>query len=732
MALKKKLGEQPQAEGRRRFSILIAALTCGVTSIFQPLWAGTCNSASPPYDVPAQTTTVFLDIDCAGAGGVVNVTGDVDATSFAILDESSNQDSWIIDIPAGVSVSNDASSYTVQFRSPNGEVQNRGLINNAGAAGTILFNDNAGNPGLGKIFNAGTGEISSVGSAIELQAGGEIINESGGKIVSQTFTVVAAQGMIQVDNAGMIASLGNHPASAISGNGGAEINNSGEITGRLNFFNGGPLTVDNSGTITGLPGQQAIRAANIPSTISNSGEISAGAGFPNAIQLSSANDTLELQPGHVIDGAVIAGSGIDTLSFAGSGSDSFSLGDVGAANQYRDFELLRLESASWTINGTASNNFNLVGGTMNLGASAAETGDFIQSDGVVQNGTLSANLYVLSGGTFDAAFGNNNMVQIDTGTVQFGSDAVLSIGALLSIGDGGRLDLGTSGQSTGSLLLENGELLNGSLNAGAFMVQEGEIRASLSGAGAMTKDGPGTVELAGLNNYTGGTTISEGELRGTTDSLQGDIVNNGDLVFSQAGDGTYSGELSGSGGVLKIAGLGSITFSGDLSGYSGLTHVTTGTLLVDGKLGSDVNVISGVLGGVGTISGTVRIAPLVEFASLSPGGTGPGILEVGSDLELSQNSRLVFELDQPGGSNDELKVMGDLTLDGTLQVIDLGGYGSGTYRLIEYGGSLNDETLELTSLPDGFNARLDTTTAGEINLIVEPPIDEIFSDRFQQ
>jgi autotransporter-associated beta strand protein len=709
-----------------------ALLACSALAAFQPLWAGVCNNVSPPYEIPAQTTLVSLDIDCTGVGGEVVIIGDVVTVGTSIFDETGNQDSWLIDVPAGINVASDASTYTVHFRSPDGEVRNSGTIKNAGVAGAILFNNNTGNAGPGRVYNAGSGEITSAGITLELQAGGEIINEPGGLILSQTSNALNAKGFVHVDNGGTISTMGINPVSSLSGNSGADIVNGGEIIGRVNFFTSGMLNVNNSGTITGLSGQQAVRAAAIPALIVNSGDINAGVGYPNAIELGNLSDTLELQPGYSINGVVIAGPGleVDTLAFGGMGSDSFSFDEVDAAGQYQGFELLRMVSGSWTFNGTAPNDFYLDGGTMNLGAGSVGTGNFIQSDGVVQNGTLTADLYLLSGGTFDASIGNNNMVQVDGGPVEFGSNAALGIGALLSIQGGGFLDLGAGSQSTGALQLANGDLVNGTLTAGAFMVVEGEIRATLSGAGALTKDGPGTVELAGLNDYSGGTTVLEGELRGTTDSLQGDIVNEAELLFSQASDGIYSGQLSGSSGLLKIGGLGGITFSGDSSAYSGATQVTTVTLFVDGHLGGEVNVISGVLGGSGVISGTVSIAPLVEFASLAP-GNGPGTLAVGNDLELSPNSRLIFELDSPGGSNDQVTVAGDLTLDGALQIIDLGGYGSGTYTLITYSGSLNDDTLELTALPDGFKAFLDTSNAGQVNLVVEPLSDGIFSNRFE-
>lgn len=723
--------KKPLLSGRHN-RLLQVILACGATSIFPPLWAGVCNNASPPYEVPAQTGPLLLDNDCSGVGGLVRIVGDVVATNFAILDNNNNQDGWIIDVKEGVSILNDFASYTVRFRSPDGLVQNRGVIENQGSiSGAIQYDDDFGNAGPGSIFNASTGVISSSGSTIALQAGGEIINEPGGLIASQTGIAVNAQGLVKVGNSGTIASFGSDPDSAISGNSGAEIDNSGEIIGRLNFFSSGTLNVKNSGTITGLSGQPAIRVSNIPAVIVNSGEINGGAGSPTAIEMGNVNDTLELRPGYLINGAVISRLGFDTLRFGGAGSDSFSLDDVGPTGQYREFESLRLDSGSWTFDGTASAVFNMLGGTMNLGAGSVGTGNFIQSDGVVQNGTLSANLYVLSGGTFDAAFGNINTVRIETGTVQFGSDAVLSTGALLNIGAGGTLNLGASSQTTGSLIVEDGNLINGTLTADGFTVQQGEISASLSGAGALIKNGPGTVELAGQNHYTGGTTILEGELVGTTNSLQGDIGNQAELLFSQGADGTYSGKLSGSGELL-IGGSSDITFSGDSSGYSGTTQITSNAgLLVNGQLGGDVDAFRGSLGGSGTILGRVRVAPSNQTAFLSP-GTGTGTLTVQGDLDLGEQSTLIFELGQPSGSNDQVNVGGDLRLDGVLRVEELGGFAAGTYTLITYSGALNDQTLDLASFSDGFTAFVDTSTPGQVNLVVEALADTVFADRFQQ
>ena len=87
---------------------------------------------------------------------------------------------------------------------------------------------------------------------------------------------------------------------------------------------------------------------------------------------------------------------------------------------------------------------------------------------------------------------------------------------------------------------------------------------NMSGTKVMSRSaGTGIVTFSGLNAYTGGTTVDSGsQLTGTTDSLQGPINNNWLVQFNQAVNGTYAGDISGTGGV-EISGCGgNSTFSG--------------------------------------------------------------------------------------------------------------------------------------------------------------------------
>ena len=81
--------------------------------------------------------------------------------------------------------------------------------------------------------------------------------------------------------------------------------------------------------------------------------------------------------------------------------------------------------------------------------------------------------------------------------------------------------------------------------------------------------------LTGANTYSGGTTVSSRFVASvTTTSLQGNIVDNGNVTFNQATNGTYAGVLSGAGNLTK-SGTGTVTLSG-ANTYTGGTTVVAG------------------------------------------------------------------------------------------------------------------------------------------------------------
>ena len=218
-------------------------------------------------------------------------------------------------------------------------------------------------------------------------------------------------------------------------------------------------------------------------------------------------------------------------------------------------------------------------------------------------------------------------------------------------------------------------------------------------------------------------------MAGRRGSIVGDVSDNGTLVFDRSDSVTFGGSISGTGSLTQN-GSGTLILSGT-NNYSGNTNVNVGTLLVDGSLGAGlVNVASGAtLGGTGTIGGPVTIQ---NGGILAP-GDAPGTLTMGT-LTLNSGSILNCQLGIPnvvgGGVNDLVNVNGNLTLAGTLNITNVGGFGEGVYRLFNYTGSLTNNGLTFGTLPTGFTDSelfLQTSPAGQINLLVSA---SGFTDQF--
>jgi fibronectin-binding autotransporter adhesin len=219
------------------------------------------------------------------------------------------------------------------------------------------------------------------------------------------------------------------------------------------------------------------------------------------------------------------------------------------------------------------------------------------------------------------------------------------------------------------------------------------------------------------------------------------------------GDVTLSGVFSGAGGLVKAGtGTSGIVILGAANTYTGNTTISTGTLKL-GAAGSIANsgtisVDSGAwfdtslvpsgfslasaqwLQGSGTVLGSVTAQ-----GTISPGLSGSvGTLSFANALALDSGSILSYELNgantTAGGSvNDLSAVTGNLTLDGTLNVSEIGvgsfltATAGNTWRLFTYAGTLTNNGLSLGSTPtlsSGLTLAVDTSTPNEVNLIVVP------------
>ncbi|TPI99681.1 autotransporter outer membrane beta-barrel domain-containing protein [Mesorhizobium sp. B2-8-1] len=306
---------------------------------------------------------------------------------------------------------------------------------------------------------------------------------------------------------------------------------------------------------------------------------------------------------------------------------------------------------------------------------------------------------------------------INEGTVQILSDANLGVAAGKVAFDGGTLHVVGSGLSSARDVTLNAG--GGAIAVDNFV----EWAGSIDGSGALTSAGPGFLALSGDSTYTGGTTIAGGDLQlgngGTTGSILGDVVNNGNLGFDRSNLYSFDGVISGSGQVTQV-GVGTTVLTADNT-YAGSTQVFGGSLYIDGDQSAATGqtlVNNGTLGGNGIIGGLVTLFP---GARLAPGdvGTTPGTLTINGSLVLAIGSNLDYSFGQAGvvggAYNDLTVVHGDLTLDGSINVTEApgGDFGPGIYRVISYDGTLTGNGLNTTSP----NHVVQTSVAGQVNLI---------------
>ncbi|EHI3617374.1 fibronectin-binding autotransporter adhesin ShdA [Salmonella enterica] len=246
-------------------------------------------------------------------------------------------------------------------------------------------------------------------------------------------------------------------------------------------------------------------------------------------------------------------------------------------------------------------------------AAALGTGDVT----IVESATLA-----LSQGTLD------NNVTGGGQIVKSGSDDLIVTG-----------DNNYSGGTTitgGTLTADHADSLgSGDIdNSGVLKVGEGDLENTLSGSGSLVKTGTGELTLSGGNDYSGGTTISDGTLTADhADSLgTGAVANSGVL---QVGEGELENTLSGSGSLVKT-GTGELTLGGDNS-YSGGTTITGGTLTADhaDSLGTGAIANSGVLKvGEGELKNTLS-------GSGSLVKTGTGELTLSGDNSYSGGTTII-------------------------------------------------------------------------------------------
>lgn len=602
--------------------------------------------------------------------------------------------------------------------------------------GTLQVGNNSttGKLGAGAVTVA-SGGILSIDRSNELQLD-NVISGAGGFRQEGTGTTILIgantysgattieRGTLQIGDGGATGALGT---GAITNKSNLVFNRTGALavsgaitgSGKVTKMAAGELTLSGANTFTGGLDVQAGSVKAGSSTAFGNGTLTLAAGTTadlngNDISLKAIDGT----GGTVALGAkTLTLTGNDSATFAGTmngttnstfdkkGSGVFTTtGDIGADKVKISEGALQLGNGGttgWLSAATTIDNSGelIVNRSDDTTLSAAINGDGkLTKQGsntliLTGNNTYTGGTTV-NGGTLSVSGASNlgsasNDLTLNGGTLQATSSFTLDQEIMLGTG-GGVID--TKGAGT-TLTLSNAVAGESSL-----------VRAA---NGSLTKIGDGTLnvhdDIVADTFITAGTVrvgdgAKKGDIKGAIDIASGAV-----LEFDHNNREIDTDTLTGT-GLLRVDSPGAYVMRGNSGGFTG-TVEANGTLVVDNALGATAVTVTGgtkygELSGKGSIAGDVTI---------ESGGHLKGIqgqtLSIGGNLTLDAGSVTDISLGDSNAFSSELfNVTGNVTLGGTLNVEDIGGFGPGVYNIIRYGGSQTGTwTLGATG---GFNPGL--------------------------
>ena len=633
------------------------------------------------------------------------------------------------------------------------------ILNNVTVAGAsaVQFNNNAEPTINGTLTNNGTITFNSIGNGVFLRLGGSATIAGTG-----TLNLVGGNDRIFANNAGDRLTIGSGQTIAGTGNLG---------NGGTNFTNNGLVTANQNGnTLLLQPGGG--------NTFANAGTGSARAEGGGLLELSNgtfsggtftalAGSRVQVDGGAVVSGATLASSGTGAVTMDGATLNNVTLAGSVTANNNAEptasgtltnngtFTLNSIGNGVYlhlagptTINGTGT--ISLVGGNDRIFANNAGdrltigNGQTIQGMGNVgvgsttftNNGTINANQ---NGGTLTIQPGGGTADFINNGTLSafLGGTLAFSNASGGTLTNNGTFSVGAGFNSmltvpAGALTNLNGTTLTGgtynvtgagtnspaTLSLGGGSVVTNNARVNLSGAGSVF------TEINALANNQGTFSVSNGRNFTTV----GALTNSGLLTSASGSNLTVAGNLTNSGLVgtfitttaATIAVQGTLTSSGTLavstndtvSAATAINVSSAGLLIASGTLTAPTFTLAGALRPGDGINFTTR--NVTPFA---------GSFTLNGQVNLTSTTALVFDLASTAAS-DQIRINGALTLDGTLTVNALAGFGAGRYDLINYTGTLTNNTLDLGTVPAGYNFAVDLSTAGQVNLVVTTIVPE--------
>lgn len=714
----------------------------------------TLNNAGNDY---TGATTISAGILATAGGGGIGDTSAVTVASGATLSLGANETIGSLAGAGNVTLG----SYTLTAGGDNSTTEFSGAIDGSGTlakagTGTLTLSGT----------NTFTGGVSISGGTLELKGGAALADTPAITFTGGTLLVSASEavgGLSSSLGAGAISIasgvvLTAKPTSTstfsgvISGAGGLTLDGSAVLTlSAANTFTGALIigssgaTLTNASSIGGVTsivfegaGTLGTTTVNISSSASvtlngTSGTITVGSGRTLTLSgvisgtgdlISAGTGSLVLSGANTFTGQLKINAGTTSISDAGNlgtgtamiinngvlsiGNDMTIAKDIGIGSSGATISTVKAVTLSGAISGSGSftvGGSGTGGGVVTLTGANTMTGA-INLTSTTTNGTMlvltSASSVGATSGVTIAATGNTVALQggITLSGIPFtlrGTGAKInsvSVGAIYSISGDNVINPGP-GNATITMFTAStiGVAADSSLKLGSNVVV---------GSVGMTKNGAGTLTLAGSNNtYSGATTVSGG-----TFLLAGAITGVGSVTVGSGA--TLGGTGSITNGVSVVSGA---TLAPGVAGTNGGVGKLTigGNLSLLGTLA--INITGATGGGIDydqvVVTGSVTLSSATPSSSaLALSSTYSVLADQSFDLILKSGAIGISNKMSFGGST--VNEGGSLTANGT------------DYTLSYSGSSGNDLSLTATNARPAFtNLNSDSVTwAGVGNAVV--------------
>ncbi|MCC6124155.1 MAG: autotransporter-associated beta strand repeat-containing protein [Pirellulales bacterium] len=532
----------------------------------------------------------------------------------------------------------------------------------------------------------------------------------------------------------------------------------GNITVNSGIFAFARSTVTGTGTLTANPGG-ALEVYGITNPANFTRDIVLNGGnlrsYGGTGGYSTINSNVTLTADSNIDSARL-------LTLNGTVSGNYKLTKIGAENL-----ILPANNAQWT-GGTVINEAILqigVGGT----AGTLPTGDISgdvgltgvlgvnRSDAVNVSNLLTGSVGFRQMGTGATTLSNaandytgvttiaNGVLQVThdkglgdaTGATSIFGDAVNP--RLELIGGGGSLTLGDQLLLAGHGAVQGVNLQPHVVNVSGNNTWTGAVDINevggwdfvltseggkLTVTGAVTNKIPSTTST--LNRYLDLGGAAQGEISGVISSDAGVtaaplfVHKVGTGTWTLSGANTYTGDTVVKAGTLAIAATGSIAASPRIEVYGNATLDVAA--FAPFTLASGQVLTSGAGANVGNVTGSIADA---SGTAILPGGLSTaGTLGISGNLTITGSGKAIFDLGATttvgGGVNDLIAVGGDLNVSApmALDIAPIAPLATGTYRLMNYVGTLNNPGNLSLNNATRYAMTIDLATAGQVNVAV--------------